>query len=257
MAGTVPKRSVLPLNLPNVMTVGRIAATPVIATLVISAGWQPRFSAWLLFVIAALTDYFDGKLARDRNLVTNLGKLLDPLADKLLLLATLVPMYWLTRGVSLVGNLPATQDLTWASHGIVGPVATHAAQIAYPFVTPLGLVGLPLWIVAVVIGRELFMTIFRSYAARRGVIIAAIGPAKWKTTFQSIWVGAAFFWFFSSSAAAEHHWTSDAWQVFAMFNGIVGTLSMIGAVLLTIYSLSLYVRRYGWLLTGGRAAART
>ena len=89
---------------------GRIAATPLIVTLVINAGWQPRLSAWLLYVIAASTDYVDGKLARDRNLVTNLGKLLDPLADKLLLVATLIPMYWLTRDVALMSSLPVTSD---------------------------------------------------------------------------------------------------------------------------------------------------
>ncbi len=235
----------LPLNLPNVITVGRIAATPVIASLVISAGWQPRFSAWLLYVAAAVTDYLDGKLARDRNLVTNLGKLLDPLADKLLLVATLLPMYWLTREIGLFESLPAPD--AWAAPRVIGPVSasSDATHLAYPFVTPFGLIGLPFWIVAVVIGRELLMTFFRQFAARRGVIIAAIGPAKWKTGFQSVWVGAAFFWYFASAAAVEHQWTSDAWKAFAMFNGIVGTLSMIGAVGLTLFSLYLYLRRYG------------
>lgn len=233
------------LNLPNAITAARIASTPLIAALVVSAGWQLRLTAWCLFIIAAVTDYFDGKLARDRNLVTNLGKLLDPLADKMLLLATLVPMYWLTRDVALWASLPKPD--AWAAGQTIGPVLS-GARVAYPFVTPLGLVGLPFWIIAVVLGRELFMTLFRQFAAQRGVIISAIGPAKWKTTFQWIWVGAAFFWFFASSAAAEHRWTSSAWNAFAMFNGIVGVLSMIGAVALTLYSLALYLQRYGGLL---------
>lgn len=233
------------LNLPNAITAARIASTPLIAALVVSAGWQLRLTAWCLFIIAAVTDYFDGKLARDRNLVTNLGKLLDPLADKLLLLATLVPMYWLTRDVALWASLPKPD--AWAAGHVVGPVLS-GARLAYPFVTPLGLVGLPFWIIAVVLGRELFMTLFRQFAAQRGVIISAIGPAKWKTTFQWIWVGAAFFWFFASSAAVEHRWTSSAWNAFAMFNGVVGVLSMIGAVALTLYSLGLYLQRYGGLL---------
>lgn len=236
------------LNLPNAITVARIASTPLIAALVISAGWQLRLTAWVLFIVAAVTDYFDGKLARDRNLVTNLGKLLDPLADKMLLLATLVPMYWLTRDVALWASLP--QADAWAAGSTIGPVLAGPAggRVAYPFVTPLGLIGLPFWIIAVVLGRELFMTIFRQYAAQRGVIISAIGPAKWKTTFQWIWVGAAFFWFFASSAAVEHRWTGTAWHAFAMFNGIVGVLSMIGAVALTLYSLWLYLQRYGGLV---------
>ena len=103
-------------------------------------------------------------------------------------------------------------------------------------------------------GRELFMTFFRQYAARKGVVIASIGPVKWNTGFQSVWVGAAFFWFFASDAAAEHRWTNGAWHAFALFNGIVGTVSMVVALGLTLYSLALYLQRYGdAVLRGNRA----
>lgn len=232
-------------NLPNVITLSRIAATPLIATLVFSTGWIPRLVAWVLFIAAAVTDYWDGKLARDRGLVTNTGKQLDPLADKLLLLSTLLPMYWLTRNVDFLASLPSTD--AWAAGSTVGPVAVGGGGVSYPFVTPVGLVGLPFWILAIVLGREIFMTVFRQYAARKGVIIAAIGPAKWKTGFQLTWVGAAFFWFFASDAAVEHRWTNGLWNAFALFNGIVGLVSMTGAVLLTLYSLGLYMQRYGGL----------
>jgi phosphatidylglycerophosphate synthase len=105
---------------------------------------------------------------------------------------------------------------------------------------------LPLWIVVVVLGREAFMTVFRQVAARRGLVIAAIGPAKWKTTFQSIWLGAAYFWFFAITLAEHRGWLADsAWRAFALFNGFVGVVSMVGAVALTLYSLWLYMRRYG------------
>ena len=72
-----------------------------------------------------------------------------------------------------------------------------------------------------------------------------MGPAKLKTIFQMIWVGAAFFWFMASTAAMEHGWRGAAWNAFALFNGIVGTLSMAGAIGLTLYSMALYMRRYG------------
>lgn len=217
------------MNLPNAITMGRIALTPLIAWLPFTTSWSARLFAFVLFLVAAITDYWDGHLARQRNLVTDLGRLLDPLADKLLLLATLVPMYLLQRHYAFVvpdGSTPAPSPLL--------------------FDTPLGKVSLPLWIVLIVLGRELFMTIFRQVAARRGLVIAAIGPAKWKTTFQSIWLGAAYFWFFAITLATHRGWLTDsAWRAFALFNGFVGVVSMVGAVALTLWSLWLYLRRYG------------
>jgi CDP-diacylglycerol--glycerol-3-phosphate 3-phosphatidyltransferase len=248
------------MNLPNAITMGRIAATPLIATLVINSSWQPRLSAWVLFIVAATTDYVDGKVARDRNLVTNLGKLLDPIADKLLLFATLLPMYWLMRD-SLFASLPPSD--AWAAGETVGAIVASPGdrRLLYPFVTPLGLVGLPLWILAVVVLREVLMTLFRQFAAKRGIVIAALGPGKWKTTFQMIWVGAAFFWFMASTAAMEHGWRGTAWHAFALFNGIVGTVAMVLAIGLTVYSMALYVRKYGPLmrqpaLASGRSPTR-
>src|SRR5687768_18591755 len=86
------------MNLPNRLTVGRILISPLVALLPFAESWQLRFAASALFIVVAVTDYWDGKLARSRNLVTRLGTLLDPLADKLLLFATFFPMF------ILVGN---------------------------------------------------------------------------------------------------------------------------------------------------------
>lgn len=237
------------MNLPNAITAARIAVAPVIVWLIVLPSWPVRLAAWILYLAAAITDYYDGKLARSRNLVTDLGRLLDPLADKMLLVCTLGPMWWLMRGIALIEPLPTPDD--WAVAGVIGPVMSGARE-AWPVVTPFGLVGLPLWVVLVVLGREALMTVFRQWAARRGVIISAIGPAKWKTGFQSTWAGATFFWFFAAAAAAQYRWTSDAWNYMAMFSGIVVVVTMIGAVALTLYSLGLYVRKYGYLL--GRSA---
>ena len=233
------------MNLPNAITAARIAVAPAIVWLIVVPSWPIRLAAWILYLAAAITDYYDGKLARSRNLVTDLGRLLDPLADKMLLVCTLAPMWWLMRGVPLVAPMPAADE--WATNGVIGPVLA-GSHVSWPLVTPFGLVGLPLWVVLVVLGREAAMSVFRQYAARRGVIISAIGPAKWKTGFQSTWAGATFFWFFAAAAAGQFGWTSDAWRYFAMFNGIVGTVTMVGAVALTLYSLVLYARRYGHLL---------
>jgi hypothetical protein len=99
-------------------------------------------------------------------------------------------------------------------------------------------------VVAIVIGRELFMTVFRQAAARRGVVISAIASAKWKTGFQAVWVGSAYFWFFAATLARTQVWTNPAWRAFANFNGIVGTVTMIASVILSAYSLGVYLRRY-------------
>jgi phosphatidylglycerophosphate synthase len=115
----------------------------------------------------------------------------------------------------------------------------------FPFITPVGPVGLPLWIVLVVLGREVFMTVFRQMAARRGVVIAAIRSAKWKTGFQLIWQGSAYCWFWAATLAGDRRWDDFAqWRGFALFNGTVGTLMMIGAVFLTLYSLAVYMRSF-------------
>ena len=218
------------MNLPNAITVGRILVAPLIAALPFIASPIARIAAFAAFIVAAVSDYLDGMLARSRNLETDLGRLLDPLADKLLLFATMIPMFVLMS--------PPTDWLA------PGPDALDAAH-RFPFETPFGRVGLPWWVLAIVLGRELFMTIFRQLAARRGVVIAAIGPAKWKTGFQWTWVGASYFWFFASTLATRYRWDTALWDAFAYLNAFVGLVSMVGAVFLTIYSLSLYMQRYG------------
>jgi CDP-diacylglycerol---glycerol-3-phosphate 3-phosphatidyltransferase len=233
------------MNLPNTLTLGRIAISPLVALLPLAPSWPLRFAAFALFIIVAVTDYWDGKLARSRNLVTRLGTLLDPLADKLLLLATFVPMFLLAGN----GGDPSLMSPheTPLVEGVLGPMWGGGTnqRAAFPFLTPWGPVGLPWWILAIVLGRELFMTVFRQAAARRGIVIGAIGPAKVKTGFQWTWVGIAFFWFGAATLAAEREWTSIAWRIFAYFNGLAGVVTMTVAVGLTLWSMLLYVRRYG------------
>jgi phosphatidylglycerophosphate synthase len=217
------------VNLPNAITVTRIAAAPFIGVLPFVPSSAVRFVAFVLFIAAAVTDYYDGKLARSRNSVTDLGRLLDPLADKLLLVATLVPMAFLMA-----------PHENW-----MAPLLDRTGQVArFPFLTPLGDVPLPWWVILIVVSREVFMTLFRQHAARRGLVISASGPAKWKTGLQSLWVGSAFCWFGAATLAAEQEWHNVAWSVFSYINGIVGTLTMCGALTLTLYSLWLYLRQY-------------
>ena len=78
------------MNLPNKLTVARLLLTVVFVILFYIPSANRVTLALLIFAIASITDYFDGEIARKRGLVTNFGKLLDPVADKVLMCAALV-----------------------------------------------------------------------------------------------------------------------------------------------------------------------
>jgi cardiolipin synthase len=87
----MPKRRVSPLSLPNILTYGRIAAVPVVvACLFWPTDFWVRWIAFGAFVAAAITDYFDGYVARAWGQQSSLGRMLDPIADKLLVSACLL-----------------------------------------------------------------------------------------------------------------------------------------------------------------------
>jgi CDP-diacylglycerol--glycerol-3-phosphate 3-phosphatidyltransferase len=94
--------SVSDWNIANALTVLRLLLVPVFAVMLLhgdghQAGW--RIAAWGVFVVASITDRFDGEIARKRGLVTDFGKLADPIADKTLVSTALI-------GLSLLGDLP-------------------------------------------------------------------------------------------------------------------------------------------------------
>ena len=77
-------------DLPNVLTLSRIAAIPLLVALVAWHTPETDFASCLLFSLAAITDYFDGRIARGRRQISDIGRMLDPIADKLLVGATLI-----------------------------------------------------------------------------------------------------------------------------------------------------------------------
>ncbi|MDA8229716.1 MAG: CDP-diacylglycerol--glycerol-3-phosphate 3-phosphatidyltransferase [Magnetospirillum sp.] len=93
-------------SLPNLLTISRIVVIPLVVATFYVDGETPRWIACALFVAAAVTDWFDGHLARTRNQVSALGRFLDPIADKLLVGAVLFMLAAFHR-VSLLGMLPA------------------------------------------------------------------------------------------------------------------------------------------------------
>lgn len=84
-------------NLPNLLTLGRVAIVFVIVILLRDEGAAAGALAAAFFFLACLTDYFDGQLARKYSLTTTLGKFLDPLADKLLVVGILVMLLGMSR----------------------------------------------------------------------------------------------------------------------------------------------------------------
>ncbi len=96
----------MPTDLPNLLTLSRIAAIPLLVALaVVGAPWAD-LAACAVFSAAAITDYFDGKLARERQQITAFGRMLDPIADKLLVGAALMLLAGMGR-LSDFGLLPA------------------------------------------------------------------------------------------------------------------------------------------------------
>ncbi len=128
------------MNLPNAITVSRLFLTAGFILFVTFESTWGHFTALILFIIAAISDFVDGWLARKMNLITPLGKLLDPLADKILVCS------------------------------------------AFVFLTAEGLC--PVWVTALIIGREFLVTGLRQIAIEAGQVLAADRLGKWKTAFQ-------------------------------------------------------------------------
>lgn len=136
-------------NLPNAITIIRILLAPVFFIMLLVDGGEGgalRWAAAVLFILAIATDGIDGHIARSRGLVTDLGKLLDPIADKVLTGAALV-------GLSILGELP------W-------------------------------WVTAVILVREVGITVWRFVQLSDRVIPASRG-GKLKTLVQSVAISLA------------------------------------------------------------------
>ncbi len=99
------------MNLPNTITLIRIAMIPLIMLVLLLPIPGKYLIAAIIFVLASATDGIDGHIARSRNLVTTLGKFLDPLADKLLILATLICLLGLDKVGAVAIILILTREL--------------------------------------------------------------------------------------------------------------------------------------------------
>ena len=146
------------MNLPNKISLTRICMIPVFVLVFFLDGVLPYnyvISA-VLFALAACTDFIDGHIARSRGLVTNLGKFLDPIADKVLVSTAMILLLTLGNVFAVMGS--------WAN-GLY--IATAVC-------------------ICVIMARELIISAFRQIAAVNGVVMAAEKLGKYKTTFQDI-----------------------------------------------------------------------
>lgn len=116
------------INLPNVLTLTRILLIPVFVLLFVVPTPDRSLAAAVVFVIAAMTDLLDGYLARRRGQVTKLGRLLDPIADKLLVLSALIVLVQVDRVGALVAILIIAREV--AVTGIRAIAATEGMIIS-------------------------------------------------------------------------------------------------------------------------------
>ena len=143
------------LSLPNILTLSRIVALPLLAYLMWWPDWQAGYAlAFALYCLMGVTDYFDGYLARSSGAVSKLGIFLDPIADKIMVLVVIVV---LTAKGFLTG--PYVDDL----HAIAG---------------------------LIILVRELAVSGLREFLGGLQVSVPVSKLAKWKTTFQLVSLGA-------------------------------------------------------------------
>ncbi|MBO5441846.1 MAG: CDP-diacylglycerol--glycerol-3-phosphate 3-phosphatidyltransferase [Alphaproteobacteria bacterium] len=144
-------------NLPNLLTISRIVVIPLIFLSVYFKCCYFNYIAGVLFIAASITDYFDGKLARERGEVSAFGRLLDPIADKLLVATALV--------------------VVLAKPGMLHPISY-----------------IPVF---VILCRELLVSGLREFLREVNVGLPVTRLAKWKTGFQMTALSMLFFrgWF--------------------------------------------------------------
>jgi CDP-diacylglycerol---glycerol-3-phosphate 3-phosphatidyltransferase len=186
------------LNAPNLMTLGRILCIPVFMALLSYENRRNSFLAALVFAAAAISDWLDGWLARVSNKVTTLGKFLDPLADKIIVLSALVMLVRLGR--------------------------------------------VPVWVVVIILARELLISGLRTIAMSEGLVIAASRGGKWKTSLQLSGIIALM---------VHYHFPIDylLWTVMTDFHAVGLTLLYI-SLIPGIASAIDYIRAFYTLETG-------
>lgn len=147
------------MNLPNKLTVSRFGLTAAFLWAMFSRSPVNDTLALVFFCIAGITDFLDGRIARSRNLITNFGVLMDPLADKVMVCSAFIALV--------------------ERHALTPPPAFHLGGFSMqPKVEA--------WMVVIIVARELAITGLRLLAASKSVVLAAERYGKHKTISQIV-----------------------------------------------------------------------
>jgi len=160
------------MNLPNKLTIARVVVVPIFIVLFL---FNFHLIAFVVFILAALTDLIDGQIARKYNLVSNFGKIMDPLADKILVYSAfclmvengLIPGWMLivilTREFIVAGmrTVAASEGLVVAA-GMSGKIKTVLQMVAVPMLLLVPVISWQFWITAsmIVLWASLLMTVY-------------------------------------------------------------------------------------------------
>lgn len=150
------------MNLPNKLTTSRFVLTGAFLWAMFSRSAVNDTLALIFFGVASLTDYLDGKIARDRGLITSFGALMDPLADKVLTCSAFIALIERHMRTLMSGDLLPVFHI--GSHPIYAKVEA--------------------WMVVIIVARELGITGLRLLAASKNVVLAAERYGKHKTISQ-------------------------------------------------------------------------
>ena len=182
------------MAIPNILTVMRIFLTPIFIICLFSDFFGAQLWALVIFIVASITDAYDGYLARKNNMVTNTGRFLDPLADKILVSSAFI------------------------SFSIMGLI--------------------DIWMVALIIFRDLFVTSLRVLLSRKGFIMITSKIAKSKTAVQ---IGIIIFTLLFLTLKGFNWVLLEDYLIFINEYQLVYYLTMI-AVIFTVYTGYTYIQ---------------
>lgn len=199
------------MNLPNLITLSRVPLMFFIVGLLYVDGVGAATTTFLLFVVAGLTDFLDGYIARRRGQVSNFGILMDAVTDKVLLLGIMIAL-------------------------------VHRNRLPLDFQFVRLPIFYPVFLVLLILGREFLITGMRLVAASKGVVVAADKGGKQKTVTQILAIGS--FLLAQVVAVDFASWFTVDVQDLARGLDYAGVVLLVLATIFTLSSGVRYFRRY-------------